>query len=101
MNSTYHFLKSIHAFYDKTCKQSAQYIKIRPVIIFRKKIMFIVPEVQISEKNWSKCGKLMGGSKTKIDEIQVRKTFADKQKFHRDIDSLFGTSRAKKVKPRK
>ena len=33
VNSTYHFLKSIPAFYDKTCKQSAPYIKNHPVLL--------------------------------------------------------------------
>ena len=45
----------------------------------QNKVKFIIPEVRISEKVWSKCGKLMGGSKTKIDEIQVRNFFQDKQ----------------------
>ena len=88
-------------FIDKQFLKFQAHVSRLPNNHLQKKVQFIVPEVRISENIWSKCGKLMGGSKTKIDEIQVRKTFADKQKFHRDIDSLFGTSRAKKVKPRK
>ena len=58
----------------------------------QKKLQFATFEKRGPKNLWSKCSKLMGG----MPENQVRTTMQNKSKFYSDIDSRFGTRRAKK-----